>query len=182
VPANVPGVEADEDHRDDPSADQQVRRQECRADGQPVADEEVAQVVRQDTGVDSERRVGRAACPEGEDADTGHEHREGREHERRAQDGADADLVGAFARREDDRDDRNQGLWQRRPDRGEHGTDRALAESELAAHPFDAVGEELRREQDHDEADEQDQDVRHRGRHAEWGIMASRMAYPAFRG
>ena len=69
VALDVPGIQADEHDRDDPATDRQVRRQEGRADGQRVADEEVAQVVRQDAGVDRqdvvpvERRARNAKTP-----------------------------------------------------------------------------------------------------------------------
>ena len=54
---------------DDPARGRQVRRQEGRPDGQRVADEEVAQVVREDAGIDGHDRArspgarGTRRCP-----------------------------------------------------------------------------------------------------------------------
>ena len=50
-------------------------------------------------------------------------------------------------------------LGEGRPDRRQHRSDRALGQSELAPEPFDAVGEQLRAEQDDDQRADQDEDV-----------------------
>ena len=92
-----------------------------------------------------------------QDGDAGHEHRQRREHERRPEDRADADLVRRLAGREQDRDDRDHRLGQGRPDRREDGPDGALGELELAPEPLDAVGEQLGAEQDDDEGEDQDE-------------------------
>ena len=68
-----------------------------------------------------------------------------------------------FARREQDRDDRDHRLGQGRPDGRQDRADRALGQLELAPEPLDAVGEQLGAEQDDDEGDDQGQDV-HRPR------------------
>ena len=129
-----------------------------------VGDHEVAHVVAEHLGVHRHDVAGRPAgrvppdLPQHRDA--GDEHRERREHERRAEDRPDADAVrrlGAAAGQ--DRDDRDHRLRQRGADRGEHGADRALGKLELPAEPLDAVREQLRAEQDDDERNDEDQDV-----------------------
>ena len=86
------------------------------------------------------------------------------EHERRAEDRPDADVVGRLAAAaEDDRDDRDHRLGQRGADGGEDRPDRALGQLELAPEPLDAVREQLGAEQDDEEGDDQDQDVQSAG-------------------
>ena len=57
--------------------------------------------------------------------------------------------------REEDGDDRDEGLGQRRADGREHAADRALAELEGASEPLDAVGEQLGGDEDQGEGGEQ---------------------------
>jgi putative ABC transport system permease protein len=54
-----------------------------------------------------------------------------------------------------DRDDRKDRLGQGRPDRRQDAADRALAEAEALADPFDAVREQLGPGEDHDQREEQ---------------------------
>ena len=67
------------------------------------------------------------------------------------------------AGREDDRDDRDQGLGERRTDRGEHGADGPFRQVQGATEPLDPVGEQLRADQDDDERDQQDEQVQRWG-------------------
>ncbi len=159
VALDVPGVDADQADRHDPLEPDRLERQEGRPDGDGVRDREVTHVVREDLRVDAHGVTGRAMPGRPQDGDAGHEHGEGREHERRAEDGPDADRVRRLPGREQDRDDRDQCLGERRPDRGQHRSDRALGQSELAPEPFDAVGEQLRAEQDDDQRADEDEDV-----------------------
>ena len=66
---------------------------------------------------------------------------------------------GRLAGREQDRDDRDHRLRQRRPDRRQDRADGALGEVELAPEPLDAVGEQLGAEQDDDEREDEDDEV-----------------------
>ena len=152
VALDVPGVDPDQDDRHDPLQPDRLERQERRADGDRVGDREVAHVVGEDARVDAHDVAGRALAGRPQDGDAGHEHGQRREHERRAQDGPDADRVRRLAGREQDGDDRDHRLGQGRADRGQDRADRALGQLELAPEPFDAVGEQLGAEQDDDEA------------------------------
>ena len=140
---DIPDVQADQHDRDDPPADEQVRTAGTRPRWPAVADEEVAQVVDEDAGIDRERRAGRARRAEHEDADpvTNIASVESMNGAPRI---APTPTACRLPRREDDGDDRDQCLGQCRADGGQHGPDRALAETELATQPLDAVGEELR--------------------------------------
>jgi hypothetical protein len=115
--------------------------------------------VAEDASVDAQLRARRTALPEREDADAGHEHRQRREHERCAKDGAHADLVRPGARREHDRDDRDERLGEGRADGRKDGPHGALGEIHGPAEPLDPVGEELRAREDDHERDEQDEQV-----------------------
>ena len=95
---HVPGVDADQHDGDDPLEPDRLERQERGADGDPVGDREVAHVVGQDARVDAHRVAGRAPARRVQDGDAGHEHGQRREHERRAEDRADADLVATIRR------------------------------------------------------------------------------------
>ena len=162
VSLDVPGVDADEGHGDDPLEPDRFEGQERRTDRERVGDREVAHVVGEDLRVDLHRVAGRASPAGQEDRDAGHEHREGGQHERGAQDRADPDRVRRLATREQDRDDRDHRLGQGGPDGREHGADRALGELELASEPLDAVGEQLGTEQDDEERGDEDDQVQFR--------------------
>ena len=159
VALDVPGIDPDQDDGHEPLQLDRLDRQERGADGQPVGDREVAHVMGQDAGVDLHHVAGGSSTSLVEDGDAGHEHGERREHERRPQDRADADLVRRRARREQDGDDRDHRLGQCRADRGEHGTHRALGQFELASEPFDAVREQLRAHQDDHECQTEDEQI-----------------------
>ncbi len=60
---------------------------------------------------------------------------------------------------EDDGDDRDHRLGQGRPDRRQDGADRPFGQVEVVAEPLDAVGEQLRPDEDDDEGDGQDDEV-----------------------
>ena len=77
----------------DPLQPDRLERQERRADGDGVGDREVAHVVGEDLRVDAHDVAGRAMAGLPQDGDAGHEHGQGREHERRAQDRSHADGV-----------------------------------------------------------------------------------------
>ena len=111
------------------------------------------------------RMAGPAPAPtrEDDDRDAGHEHRQRREHERGAEDGADADRLRALGRRAaqqhrpEDGDDRDERLGHGRRDGRQHAADGPLGQLQLVAEPLDAVGEELGgHEDDRERADEQD--------------------------
>ena len=76
------------------------------------------------------------------------------------EDRPDADAVRRLrAAAEEDRDDRDHRLRERRADGREDRADRALGELELPAEPLDAVREQLGAEQDDEERDDEDEDV-----------------------
>jgi hypothetical protein len=115
-----------------------------------VHHQEIAQVLLDRSPVDVQVEAA-GATPRGDEyRDRDHDHRERREHERRAQDRPDADLLAGLVAGKD-RDQRQQRLRQRRPDRREHRSDDAFGQPEALAHPLDAVREQLRRKQDHEE-------------------------------
>ena len=73
--------------------------QEGRGDGDAVRDDEVPDVVDEHDGVDDHPGPDGAPLAPEDDADARHEHRERREHERRAQDRPDAHGVASPRRR-----------------------------------------------------------------------------------
>ena len=102
----------------------------------------------------------------------GHHHPpQRRQHERRAQDRADPDLVARLVSRHD-RDDRQQRLGQGGSDRGEDRADGALRQAEPLADPLDAVREELRRNEDDQERSDQEDPI-HVAGHARRGARVS---------
>ena len=153
VALDVPGVDPDQDDRHDPLEPDRLERQEGGADG------------------DARRRSRSSACrgrgrpcrrasrrPSGAAAPT---HRTATPVTNMASvesmNGAPRiaptpTSCDASPGREQDRDDRDHRLGQRRADRGQDRSDRALGELELAPEPLDAVGEQLGAEQDDDEA------------------------------
>ena len=133
VALHVPRVHPEEREGHEPLELDRLDRQERGADGEGVGDREVAHVVGQDVGVDEHHVAGRAGAAHVQDGDAGHEHRQRREHERRAEDGPDADLGGVLAGREEDRDDRDHRLGQGRADRGEDRADGPLGEARACA-------------------------------------------------
>ena len=95
--------------------------------------------------VDVHRVARRPPARHEEDRDTGHEHRERREHERRTEDGPDADLV----RRVAPAPNRIAMIGiivsgRAVPTAASTEPDRAFGELELAPEPLDAVREQLR--------------------------------------
>src|SRR2546426_491484 len=84
------------------------------------------------------RRGALAAPAQRERGDADEEHHQRSEHEGRAEDGADADLVGVRRVREEDRNHGNQRFRRGRTDRGEDAPGRALADPQLEAEPLDA--------------------------------------------
>ena len=159
---DVVAVEHEQRGRQEPV--EQLHVQEAGAHGQRVGDHEVAQVAAHDGLVHRHLARAPAAQPEDDDRGAGDEHREAREHERRAQDGAHADLVGGRAAGEDDGDDGHERLGKRRADRGEDAADGAFAEVVAAPEPLDPVGEELSRDEDEAEREDEEEDGHRRGR------------------
>ena len=103
----------------------------------------------------------RAPRAEGDDADAGDEHRERREHERRAR-GSPRRPTSSVASPPPPNAIAMIGIivsGSAVPDRREHGPDGPLGELELAAEPLDAVGEQLGAQQDDDEGDGEDEQV-----------------------
>ena len=88
-----------------------------------------------------------APTPGQDHAEAGHEHGQRGEHERRAEDGADADLVRRVAALtgpgEEDRHERDHCLGQRRAHGSQDAAHCALGQVQLVAEPLDAVGEQL---------------------------------------
>ena len=166
---HVPGVDRDQPDSHDPLQPHRLERQERRPDRDRIGNREVADVVQERGRVDPHVLAGRAPPAEGEDAHPRHEHRQRRQHERRPEDGPDADRVrGLAAAGEQDRDDRDHRLGQGGADGREHRTHRPLGKIELAPDPFDAVGEELGADQDDDQRDHEDQD-------GQRGLLADRV-------
>ena len=93
VALDVPGIDPDQDHGHDPLEPDRLERQEGRSDGQRVGDGEVADVVGEDLRVDLHRVAGRPVARGPQHRDAGDEHGQRGEHERRPEDGPDADLV-----------------------------------------------------------------------------------------
>ena len=150
---HVPAVGDQQAGRQDPL--EVVHRDDAGEHRQGVGDHEERQVAAQHRLVDREVERAPALQVEDDDRPAGHDHGQAREHEGRAQDGPDADVVRGGRVREEDGDDRDEGLGQRRPDGREHAADRALAELEGAPEPLDAVGEQLGGEEDQGEGGEQ---------------------------
>ncbi len=160
MPLDVPGVDHEQAERDEELRPRRRNRQEHgRGDGQPVGDDERAHVGAQDGRVDGHDVAGLAPSRLEQHRDPRHKHREGREHEWRTEDRPDADLVRVCLAGEQDRDDRDHGLGQRRSDRREDRADGALGQPELVPEPLDAVGEQLGADQDDHERHAQDQQV-----------------------
>ncbi len=91
-----------------------------------------------------------------------HEAGQRRQHEGRAQDSPDADLLAGVTAMDEDGDERDDRLGQSSAHGREHAAHGTLAQVELAAEPFDAVHEELAARKDHGEGDYQEED-RHGG-------------------
>ena len=144
VALDIPAVDHEQRDRDDELRPRRVGRQEDRGgDGDAVGEHEGPDVRAEDLRVDRHDVAGRPTARRDDHREAGHEHRQRREHERRPEDRADADIVRVLSRREQDRDDRDHRLGQRGADGREHGADRALGEAELPPEPLDAVGEQL---------------------------------------
>ena len=159
VGLHVPPVDHEEHDRDDDLRPRGIGRKEDRGgDREPVRDDEGPHVRADDMRVDRHDVALGPVTGLVHDRQTGHEHRQRREHEWRPEDRADADLVGVLVAREQDRDDRDHRLGQGRPDGGEDGPDRALGEPELPPEPLDAVREQLGAGQDDDERNEEDEE------------------------
>ena len=93
--------------------------------------------------VHGQRRAADPAPSHKPDRGPGYEHGQRGQHERGAEDGPDADLARGHAAAEQNRDQRNHRLRQRRTDGRQHRPDRSLAQLELMPEPLDAVGEQL---------------------------------------
>ena len=127
-------------------------------DGQGEEHQEDAQVQAGHPRVGADLPASPSTCREQQHGQAEDEHGQGGEHERRAQDGPDADLLpGAVA--EHDGDQRQDGLRERGAHRRQHAADRALGEPEALPHPLPAVGEQLRPTQDHPQGHDQQEPV-----------------------
>ena len=134
------------------------RRDQRDREGDGVHDEEEAEVARRVGPVDTKREPAAALTEQvGRQADEQHDERP--EHERRAEDGTDPDVVSVDALGEEDGHDRHERLRCRGPDGGEDAAGRALGHPERHAKPFDAVGEQLRADEDEGERDQEEQRV-----------------------
>ena len=158
---DVDAVQDEEDDRGGRAGPGPLERREGDGDGQAVGHQEVAHVLADDVGLDVHAVASPPTGPVGKDGATGHEHGQGCEHERCAQDGPDADLIAGSAAARQDRDKRDHRLRQGRADGGQHRADRALGQVELAADPFDAVREQLGAQKDDRERDEEEDDRLH---------------------
>ncbi len=94
----------------------------------------------------------------GQHRDAGNAERSGGEHERCAQNGADAYLIVGSAAAEQDGDERDQRLGHGRTDRGEDAADGPFVQAQVKAEPFDCVGEQLGGDQDDGEADDEEKE------------------------
>ena len=160
VTLDVPDVDPDQDDGDDPLQPDRLERQERGSDCDRVGDREVAHVVREDHGVDRHDVARRTTLRDQQYRDTRDEHREGRQHERCAEDRPDPDTVRRLRPAAgQDRDDRDHRLRQRGAHGREDRSHRPLGELELASEPFDPVREQLGAHQDDHERDGEDDDV-----------------------
>ena len=92
--ADVPAIGPDQDDRRQPARRREICGQEGDHDREAVGQPEDPHVVAQDERIDGELR-GPPAAPDPDDhGQAGHEHGQGREHERGAQDRPDPDRVG----------------------------------------------------------------------------------------
>jgi hypothetical protein len=123
---------------------------EAGAGRQRVHAQEVPEVLSQDPRV--RVQVGRSppAAREQEHRRADDEHRERRQHERRSEDRADADVLAARVAGHD-RHERQDRLGQRGADRGQHAADHALGQAEALPDPLDPVGEQLGAAEDHEQ-------------------------------
>ena len=97
---DVPAVDDEQDDRDEDLRPGRVAGQEQRGgDREPVGHDERADVLAEDLRVDRHDVAFGPAARLPHDREAGDEHREGREHERRAEDRPDADLVRVLAGR-----------------------------------------------------------------------------------
>ena len=160
VPLDVPAIDDEEDQRDDQLGPCRLgRERDGRGDGEPVGDDEGSDVGAQHLRVGEQHVAGWPRPRLVQHDQAGHEHRERGEHERRAEDGADAYLVRVILDVEQDRDHGNGRFRQRGSDGGEHRSDRAFRQAELAAEPLDAVGEQLGAGEDDCERCEEDDEI-----------------------
>jgi hypothetical protein len=115
----------------------------------------------------------RAAPPVGEGAHPDQGHRHGGEQEGRTDDRPDRHPLGA-ALAADHRNNRDQRLWHRGPDRGQQASHRPFPHRQPVAEPLDGVGEKQRPGEDHGKAG-QEKDSAHRCSHvnANAGIEVS---------
>src|SRR6184192_2263500 len=135
-----------------------LRWSDGESERQRVHDEEEGQVALRVGGVDVER----VALAAGAERDRGHaneQHDEGHEHERRAEDRADADLVGVRAIGENDRDDRDERFGCRGAERGEDASGGTRADPQLDAEPLDPVRKDLGADEDEHERAHDEREV-----------------------
>ncbi len=128
-----------------------VPGQEAGQDRDGINPEEVVEVTADDLGVKLHLRAGRAPVGEVKDSQAGDGESRGREQERRAQYGPDADLVGVLVADHEDGDDRDHRLRERGTDRGQDAANGAGGKAEAVAEPLDGVREKLGGKEDDDQ-------------------------------
>ena len=154
VGPDVDGVEAEEDDGRRRACPGPLEGHEGDGDGQTVGEQEVAHVLADDDRLDVQR--GRPSCRR-------------RESSRTATPVTNMASVASMngaprmapmptsslvsAPPAEDGHDRDHRLGQGRADGGQDGADRALGQVQLAAHPLDAVGEQLGADEDDGERD-----------------------------
>ena len=135
---------------------------EAAGEGYGEGEDEEADVAGDDFGVDVHAEVAASAPGEDEVGGAGDEHGDGGEHEGRADDGADAHVVGVGGvfgggGAGEDGHDGDEGFGQGGAHGGEDAAEHAFVETEFLAEPFDAVGENVAAGQDDDQAEDQHQ-------------------------
>ena len=154
--ADVPGVDADDRDHCTVTRPRELGRYEGCADGDPVGNEEIADVQAKDVGVNRHLAASGPPLSPEKDSEAGHKHRQCREHEGCAEDCPDSDLMTSIrvARPcEQDRDERNHGFGQGRAYGRKNAADGTLGQVQLVAEPLDAVGEQLGGNEYDDERD-----------------------------
>ena len=147
---DVEPIGKEEDTGEDPVERPDVH--DARHRREEVEHQEELQVLSEDAAVVLQRAGAGPARRGDHDDHTEDRHREGGDHEGRAEDRADADLVSLLVAGQHG-DEGKDRLRERRSDRGEDAPDGPFGEAETLADPLHTVREELRAGEDHPEGD-----------------------------
>ncbi len=143
---------ADEQQPRDQASAPMPHRGEADEERAGVEWQKEAEIAAGHHAVDRQARPILAALAVDDGGEGGDAEGERGEHERRAQDGAQRDVVARRLAEEDQRHQRDQRLRQGGPDRREHASHRPLREAEPHSQPFHAISEQLRADDDDEEA------------------------------